>query len=297
MNKKDFWFDLPEELIAQTPIDRRERSRLLCLDKRGGGIDHRVFAQLPELLQQGDCLVMNDSRVFPARLLGNRESGGAVELLLLNDLGNSIWECMTRPGRKMRVGTKVIFGEGELTAVVTDVADGGNRLIKFHHDGVFLEVLERLGKMPLPPYIREELEDNERYQTVYSRVSGSAAAPTAGLHFTEELMEELKLRGVELCYITLHVGLGTFRPVKADTIEEHKMHTEHFTIPTKTADTINRVKADGGRVIASGSPEEVAANPHSYTGQYLRKILGENNDSIRAGNKKKAGRANCHRAV
>jgi S-adenosylmethionine:tRNA ribosyltransferase-isomerase len=205
---------------------------------------------------------MNDSRVLPARLYGKiagdgvldvPPSGGAAEVVLLRELEDGAWECLTRPGRKIKTGTKLVFGDGELTAIVTGVTDGGNRHIRFNYKGVFLEVLERLGKMPLPPYIHEELEDSERYQTVYSRVNGSAAAPTAGLHFTKELLEQISARGVKLCYITLHVGLGTFRPVRADVIEEHMMHSEYFTIPDETAETVNRVKASGGRVIAVGT--------------------------------------------
>ena len=253
MKKSEFWFDLPENLIAQTPIEKREDSRLLCLDKFSGDINHRRFFQLPDLLREGDCLVMNDSRVMPARLLGNRETGGAVEIVLLRDLGDDVWECMTRPGRKTRVGTKLVFPEGELRADVIDIAEGGNRLVRFNYEGIFLEHLERLGKMPLPPYIKEELSDPERYQTVYSKASGSAAAPTAGLHFTNELLRQLRVRGVELCYITLHVGLGTFRPVKSDNLEEHVMHSEYFTISEEAAAKVNSAKSKGGRVIAVGT--------------------------------------------
>ena len=252
-NKRDFYYDLPEGLIAQTPIERREQSRLLCMDRVTGETEHRRFFELPEFLREGDCLVLNDSRVLPARLIGSRETGGAIEVVLLREVESCVWECLTRPGRKTRVGTKLVFGDGELTAIVTGVTDGGNRLVEFAFDGIFLEVLERLGKMPLPPYIHEELYDGERYQTVYSRFIGSAAAPTAGLHFTHELLDEISARGVRLCYITLHVGLGTFRPVKSDVIEEHKMHAEYFIIPPETAETVNRVKAQGGRVIAVGT--------------------------------------------
>ena len=253
MNRSDFWYDLPKELIAQTPIGRREMSRLLLLDRSTGETRHSRFFELPDHLRRGDCLVMNDSRVLPARLLGRKETGGAVEIVLLRDLGDNTWECLGRPGKNMKVGTRLIFGGGELKAAVEKTTGGGNRLIRFEYNGIFLEVLERLGKMPLPPYIHEELEDSERYQTVYSRVNGSAAAPTAGLHFTNELMERIKALGVELCFITLHVGLGTFRPVRADVVEEHKMHSEYFIIPDETARTVNRVKDSGGRVIAVGT--------------------------------------------
>ena len=253
MKTSDFYFDLPEELIAQTPLEKRDASRLLCLDKVTGEIQHRVFSELPELLREGDCLVMNDSRVLPARLLGARESGGAVEVLLLRDLGGGRWECLTRPGRKTKPGTRLVFGDGELEAEVIEVAEGGNRIVEFKYDGIFLEVLERLGKMPLPPYIKTELEDGERYQTVYSKELGSAAAPTAGLHFTKELLAKIAEKGVRECFVTLHVGLGTFRPVKAEDIEEHEMHSEFCIMPEDTAETVNRTKAEGGRIICVGT--------------------------------------------
>lgn len=253
MKTSDFYFDLPEELIAQTPLEKRDSSRLLCLDKVSGEIQHRVFSELPELLQPGDCLVMNDSRVLPARLLGARETGGAVEVLLLRDLGGGRWECLTRPGRKTKPGTKLVFGGGELEAEVVEVAEGGNRIVEFKYDGIFLEVLERLGKMPLPPYIKTELEDGERYQTVYSKELGSAAAPTAGLHFTKELLAKIAEKGVRECFVTLHVGLGTFRPVKAEDIEEHEMHSEFCIMPKETARIITETKKSGGRVICVGT--------------------------------------------
>ena len=253
MKKSDFYFDLPEELIAQTPLERRDSSRLLLLDKNTGEIEHRHFFDLPEYLHEGDCLVMNDSRVLPARLLGSRGSGGSVELVLLRDLGEGKWECLSRPGRKTKPGTELSFGEGELSATVLEVAEGGNRIVQFHYDGIFLEVLERLGKMPLPPYIKAELKDAERYQTVYSRELGSAAAPTAGLHFTKELLDTIAAKGVKLCYVTLHVGLGTFRPVKEDEIEDHEMHSEFCIIPEETARIVNETKKNGGRVIAVGT--------------------------------------------
>ncbi len=253
MKKTDFYFELPEELIAQTPLQQRDASRLMLLDKNSGEVSHRHFYELPELLRKGDCLIMNDSRVLPARLLGSRMSGGSVELVLLRDLGEGRWECLSRPGRKTRPGTELQFGEGELTAVVESVAEGGNRIVRFRYDGIFLEVLERLGKMPLPPYIKEELQDAERYQTVYSREVGSAAAPTAGLHFTEELLEKIRAKGVKTGFVTLHVGLGTFRPVKEDEIEDHDMHSEFCVIPEETAALINETKRAGGRVIAVGT--------------------------------------------
>ena len=253
LKKTDFFFELPEELIAQTPLQRRDSSRMLHLDKATGEIEHRHFFELPEYLREGDCLVLNDTRVLPARLLGCRSSGGSVELVLLRDLGEGRWECLSRPGRKTRPGTQLQFGGGELTATVETVAEGGNRIVQFHYEGIFLEVLERLGKMPLPPYIKEELKDAERYQTVYSREPGSAAAPTAGLHFTPELLKEIELKGVKICYVTLHVGLGTFRPVKEDEIENHEMHSEFCIVSPETAETVNKVKKNGGRVIAVGT--------------------------------------------
>ena len=253
MNKSDFDFYLPERLIAQTPLEKRDSSRLLHLDKKTGAIEHGHFHDITKYLKKGDCLVMNDSRVLPARLIGSRLSGGLVELVLLRDLGDGCWECLSRPGRKTKPGTELTFGDGELTATVMDVAEGGNRIVKFHFEGIFIEKLEKLGKMPLPPYIKEELQDSERYQTVYSRELGSAAAPTAGLHFTKELLKEIEDMGVKTCFVTLHVGLGTFRPVKAEKIEEHEMHSEFCIVPQETADIINETKKNGGRVIAVGT--------------------------------------------
>ena len=254
MKTHDFYFDLPQELIAQTPIERRDASRLLVLDKETGAWEHRHFFDLPEYLHPGDCLILNDSRVLPARLLGQRlPGGGACEVLLLIDRGDKTWECLVRPGKKLRKGAKLSFGDGQLTAEVTEELPGGNRLVRFDYEGIFLEVLDRLGKMPLPPYIKEELQDRERYQTVYSKVVGSAAAPTAGLHFTKELLEKVQAMGVGIGYVTLHVGLGTFRPVKEDEITEHEMHSEYCVIPQETADLINRTRANGGRVICVGT--------------------------------------------
>ena len=253
MKTSDFWYDLPESLIAQTPLQQRDGSKLLVLGKQTGKIEHRHFYDVMEYLQPGDCLVMNDSRVLPARLLGQRPSGGAVELLLLRDLGNNRWECLAKPGRKLREGQEVIFGSGELTATILEVCEDGNRIVEFHYQGIFLEVLERLGKMPLPPYIKAELQDQERYQTVYSREVGSAAAPTAGLHFTQELLDSLRQKGVETAFVTLHVGLGTFRPVKADNILEHHMHSELCMISKETADKLNKTRQNGGRIICVGT--------------------------------------------
>ena len=253
MKTSDFWYDLPEELIAQTPLQQRDSSRLLVLNKESGQVAHRHFHDILEYLQPGDCLVMNDSRVLPARLLGRRPTGGAVEVLLLRDLGDKKWECLCKPGRKMQVGHQVIFGDGELTATVVEVQETGNRVVEFHYEGIFLEVLERLGKMPLPPYIKAELPDQERYQTVYSREVGSAAAPTAGLHWTPELLDKAREKGVKTAFVTLHVGLGTFRPVQVENVLEHHMHAELCMISAETAAILNETKVQGGRVICVGT--------------------------------------------
>lgn len=253
MKTSDFYFDLPPELIAQTPLERRDASRLLALDKMTGETRHLHFYDLPSLLRPGDCLVLNDSRVLPARLIGKRAGGGACEVLLLIDRGDKVWECLVRPGKKLRIGAKVTFGDGEMAAEVVGEGADGNRLVRFDYEGIFLETLERLGRMPLPPYIKAELEDGERYQTVYSKVVGSAAAPTAGLHFTQPLLEQIRAMGVKVCYVTLHVGLGTFRPVKAENLDEHEMHAEYCVIPQETADVVNETKRQGGRVICVGT--------------------------------------------
>lgn len=253
MKTHDFWYDLPEELIAQTPLERRDGSRLMVLNRATGEIQHKHFYDIVDYLNPGDCLVMNDSRVLPARLMGHRPTGGVVEVLLLRDLGNKRWECLCKPGRKMQVGNEVIFGDGELTAVVREVQEDGNRVVEFKYEGIFLEVLERLGKMPLPPYIKEELQDQERYQTVYSKEVGSAAAPTAGLHFTKELLEEIREKGVNEAFVTLHVGLGTFRPVKAEEVTEHHMHSELCMMNAETAKMLNETKRSGGRIICVGT--------------------------------------------
>lgn len=253
MKTHDFWYHLPEELIAQTPLEQRDTSRLLQLNRLTGEVTHRHFYDIIDLLNPGDCLVMNDSRVLPARLLGNRPTGGAVELLLLKDLGNKQWECLAKPGRKLLEGQEVIFGDGKLTATIIRVQPDGNRVVEFHYDGIFLEVLEQLGKMPLPPYIKAELADQERYQTVYSREVGSAAAPTAGLHFTTDLLDRIRQKGVNTAFVTLHVGLGTFRPVKAEEITEHHMHSELCMISRETAEMLNKTKRAGGRIICVGT--------------------------------------------
>lgn len=253
MKTSDFDFQLPEELIAQTPLERRDASRLLTLDKTTGAVGHHHFYELPQFLRPGDCLVLNDSRVLPARLIGHRPTGGVCEVLLLVDRGDNLWECLVRPGRKLKPGAQVIFGDGQLTATVEAELDDGKRAVRFHYCGIFLEILEQLGKMPLPPYIKAELEDQERYQTVYSKVVGSAAAPTAGLHFTPELLEQVQEMSVKVCCVTLHVGLGTFRPVKAEEITDHEMHSEFCAISQETADIINETRKNGGRVICVGT--------------------------------------------
>ncbi len=253
MNVNDFNYDLPEELIAQTPLADRTASRLLVLSKDTGAIEHRHFADITEYIRPGDCLVLNNTRVIPARLLGQRPSGGAAELLLLRQIEGDVWESLVRPGKKCRVGDQVVFGNGLLTAEIIKVKDDGNRLVQFHYNGIFNEILAELGEMPLPPYIKEKLSDPERYQTVYSMVEGSAAAPTAGLHFTRKLLDKLEQKGAEIAYVTLHVGLGTFRPVKVDSIEEHTMHSEFYSVTEETAKQINDAKKNGGRIICVGT--------------------------------------------
>ena len=254
MKTSDFYYDLPQELIAQTPLAQRDTSRLLYLNRESGAVEHHIFSDILDYLKPGDSLVINNSRVLPARLLGHRlPSMGAVETLLLQDKGDGLWECLTKPGKKTREGTELSFGDGLLTATVEEVLDNGNRLIRFHYEGIFLEILEKLGKMPLPPYIREELQDGERYQTVYSKINGSAAAPTAGLHFTHELLERIAQKGINIVPVTLHVGLGTFRPVKADEITDHHMHSEFCMISKESADILNHTRTQGGRIICVGT--------------------------------------------
>lgn len=253
MKTSDFFYELPPELIAQTPLQRRDGSRLLVLNRENGDLEHKHFFDLPDYLRAGDCLILNNSRVLPARLIGHRETGGVSEVLLLTEKGDNVWECLVRPGKKLRPGARVKFGDGQLEAEILEVLPDGNRLVKFHYEGIFLEVLEELGRMPLPPYIKEELQDQERYQTVYSKIPGSAAAPTAGLHFTPELLEKVQKMGVKIGYVTLHVGLGTFRPVKVEDVETHDMHSEYCMVPQETADLINETKRSGGRVICVGT--------------------------------------------
>lgn len=254
MKSSDFFYELPQKLIAQEPLPERSSSRLLVLDRDDGRMEHRVFSDLTEYLQQGDCLVLNNTRVIPARLLGARaDTGGKIEFVLLKNIEGDIWEVILKPGKRARPGARFVFGNGVLQAEIVEVVEGGNRLARFEYEGVFQEVLDRVGLMPLPPYITKKLEDSERYQTVYSKHRGSAAAPTAGLHFTPALLEELSHKGISLAYLTLHVGLGTFRPVKVEDIEKHVMHSEFYTLNAAAAETINKTRANGGRVIAVGT--------------------------------------------
>lgn len=254
MKVKDFDFYLPEELIAQHPMEERDEARLLILDKKTGELKHKVFKDIIKYINPGDCLVLNNTRVLPARLIGEKEAtGGKMEFLLLKRKEKDTWETLVKPGKRAKIGSKFIFGEGLLKAEVLDILEGGSRLVKFTYKGIFEEVLDKLGQMPLPPYIKAKLENKEMYQTVYSKENGSAAAPTAGLHFTEELLKKIKDKGINLAFLTLHVGLGTFRPVKAENIEDHTMHSEYYNIDQKTADIINSTKEKGGRVIAVGT--------------------------------------------
>ena len=254
MKVSDFYFELPEELIAQYPLEKRDSSRLMVLDKKTGEIEHRKFQDILEYLNEGDTLVLNNTRVLPARLIGEKEeTGGKIEFLLLKRIEGDKWECLAKPGRKAKVGTVFTFGEGKLKAIVREIGEEGNRIIEFKYDGIFEQVLDELGQMPLPPYIHEKLEDKERYQTVYSKEKGSAAAPTAGLHFTEELLKEIKDKGVNIAYLTLHVGLGTFRPVKVDDVNNHVMHSEYYHLDKENAELINKTKEAGKRVIAVGT--------------------------------------------
>lgn len=254
MNTADFDFHLPEELIAQTPLEKRDSSRLLIVDRETGQFSDQHFDNIIDQLEPGDALVMNNTRVLPARLYGNKpETGGHVELLLLKNTQGDFWEVLAKPAKRLRVGTRVSFGDGRLTATVTEELEHGGRIVRFDYQGIFLEVLESLGEMPLPPYIHEKLEDRERYQTVYAKENGSAAAPTAGLHFTEELLDKIATKGVKLVYLTLHVGLGTFRPVSVDNLEEHEMHSEFYSLSEEAAETLRQVKASGHRIVAVGT--------------------------------------------
>lgn len=254
LKKSDFYFDLPEELIAQDPLEDRSSSRLLVLDKETGETSHHIFKEVINYLNPGDCLVLNNTKVIPARLIGHKEdTGAAIEVLLLKRKENDIWETLVKPGKKCKPGTKIVFGEGLLHATVLETVEDGNRLIRFSYEGIFEEILDRLGEMPLPPYITHKLQDKNRYQTVYAKYEGSAAAPTAGLHFTKELLRQIEEKGIDIAYVTLHVGLGTFRPVKVDNILEHHMHSEFYQVTKEAADKINKAKREGHRVICVGT--------------------------------------------
>lgn len=283
MKKSDFYYELPPELIAQDPLSVRSSSRLLHVPLEGGGFTHHVFDEITGFLKAGDCLVLNDTKVIPARLLGQRkETGGAVELLLLKRITDTKWETLVRPGKKCRTGARLVFGDGKLEAVIEDVLPDGNRIVSFEFDGIWEEVLDELGQMPLPPYITHKLQDKNRYQTVYAKNDGSAAAPTAGLHFTKELLEQIEEMGVKLAYVTLHVGLGTFRPVKEDDILDHHMHTEMYQVSKEASDIINETKATGGRVICVGTTScrtiESAAVFDGETGRYVMRPCSEDTD-------------------
>ena len=268
MELSEFYYDLPEELIAQTPIKKRDESRLMVLDKNTGKIEHKIFKDIIDYLEPGDCLVRNNTKVIPARLYGKKETGAKVEFLLLNNMEKDIWECIVRPGNKLHIGAKVIFGDGLLEAEILDIMPGGTRKVKFSYQGIFNEILDQIGLMPLPPYIHESLKENDRYQTVYAKYEGSAAAPTAGLHFTEELLKKIEEKGISISNVTLHVGIGTFRPVKEKNIEDHHMHTEHYYIKSEDAEKINKAKREGHKVIAVGTTScrtiETIADENGY---------------------------------
>ena len=253
MNVSEFNYNLPEELIAQTPLEKRDESRLMVLNRETETIEHRKFKNIIEYLKPGDCLVRNNTKVLPARIYGKKETGAKIEFLLLNNIEGDIWETIVRPGNKLHIGTNVIFGEGKLIAEILDIMPGGTRKVKFTYEGIFNEILDEIGLMPLPPYIHEELKENDRYQTVYAKYNGSAAAPTAGLHFTPELLKQIEEKGVKIANVTLHVGIGTFRPVKEEKVENHEMHSEHYYIKQEDAEIINETKKNGGRVIAVGT--------------------------------------------
>ena len=253
MKVSDFNYELPEELIAQVPLEKRDKSRLMVLDREKQTIEHKTFKDIIDYLEPGDCLVRNNTKVIPARIYGKKETGAHVEFLLLNNIEGDIWESIVRPGNKLHVGTKVIFGDGLLTADILEIMPGGTRKVEFHYKGIFNEILDKIGLMPLPPYIHEELKDNDRYQTVYAKYEGSAAAPTAGLHFTPELLQKIQDKGVKIANVTLHVGIGTFRPVKEDEVEKHQMHSEHYYIKKEDVEKINQTKKEGKRVIAVGT--------------------------------------------
>ena len=286
MKVSDFNYNLPEELIAQTPIQKRDESRLMVLDKTNKTIEHKVFKDILDYLKPGDCLVRNNTKVIPARLYGVKEDTGVnVEFLLLNRIEGDIWEVMVHPGRRLKKGVKVIFGDGLLKAEILEQMDNGNRKVKFEYNGIFNEILDQIGLMPLPPYIKERLKDRDRYQTVYAKYEGSAAAPTAGLHFTEELLEKIKAKGVEIANVTLHVGIGTFRPVKVENIEEHDMHSEHYYIKQEDADKINNARKNGGRIISVGTTSCRVLESVADENGFVREVEGDTSIFIYPGYK------------
>ena len=285
MDVKDFYYDLPEELIAQVPIKKRDESRLMVLNRENKTIEHKVFKDILDYLKPGDCLVRNNTKVLPARIYGKKETGANVEFLLLNNIEGDVWESIVRPGNKLHVGTKVIFGDGLLVAEIIDTMEGGTRKVKFTYDGIFNEILDQIGLMPLPPYIHEELKEKDRYQTVYAKYQGSAAAPTAGLHFTEELLEKIKEKGVEIANVTLHVGIGTFRPVKVDKIEDHHMHSEHFYIKSEDVEKINKAKQNGGRIISVGTTSTRVLESIADENGLVKEVEGDTNIFIYPGYK------------
>ena len=286
MKTSDFYYDLPEELIAQDPLEDRTASRLLVLDRKTGAVKHKIFSDVIDYLNKGDCLVINNSRVIPARLIGEKEgTGGKVEVLLLKRRANDVWETLVKPGKKLRPGAKITFGDGRLRAEVLEVVEEGNRLVKFHYEGIFEEILDSLGEMPLPPYITHKLEDKEMYQTVYAKFDGSAAAPTAGLHFTKELLNKIEEKGIKIASITLHVGLGTFRPVKVDDVNNHHMHTEWYEVNAEAADIINETKRNGGRVICVGTTSCRTIESVADENGYMKAKTGETDIFIYPGYK------------
>lgn len=286
MKTSDFYFDLPEELIAQTPLKNRDESKLMVLDKESGKIEHKIFKDIVNYLNPGDCIVLNNTRVIPARLIGEKlETGGKIEFLLLKRIDKDTWQSLVKPGKKAKIGSKFSFGDGKLIAEVIDMAEEGSRIIKFYYEGIFEQVLDELGNMPLPPYITEKLEDKERYQTVYSKHEGSAAAPTAGLHFTNELLQKIKDKGVEIAFVTLHVGLGTFRPVKVDDVEKHDMHSEFYMVSKDNADKINNAKKNGKKVICVGTTSSRTLESVSDENGYISEISGWTNIFIYPGYK------------
>lgn len=286
MKTSDFFYDLPEELIAQDPLEERTASRLLVLNRETGAIEHKIFSDVIDYLNEGDCLVINNTRVIPARLIGEKEdTGGKVEVLLLKRRANDVWETLVKPGKKLKPGAKITFGDGRLRAEVLEVVEEGNRLVKFHYEGIFEEILDSLGEMPLPPYITHKLEDKEMYQTVYAKYDGSAAAPTAGLHFTKELLSKIEEKGIKIASITLHVGLGTFRPVKVDDVNNHHMHTEWYEVNAEAADIINETKRNGGRVICVGTTSCRTIESVADENGYMKAKTGETDIFIYPGYK------------